>query len=113
MKIIKLISVLVLLFSMNTLCAFTPDVDPGKSKVVAELTSLLQRPGISSSQHDLQARVYFMLNRANEIVVLEVEAEEAEMEAYIKGRLNYRKLKCKDLKPGMEYMVPVRVKSSI
>ena len=113
MKIIKSIALIILLFSLNSLSASEGNTDPKKGQIITELTSLLQKPGISAKGHDLQARVYFMLNRDNEIVVIQVEAESATLEDYIKNRLNYKKVKCNDLNPGMEYMVPVRIKPSI
>lgn len=113
MKIIKFITLVILVFSSNAIFAFSGETDPKKGKVIAELTTLLEQPGITAGQHDRTAVVYFMVNRENEIVVIQVEANDLQLEGYIKGRLNYRKIKSNELTPGKEYMVPVRVKSSI
>lgn len=113
MKIIKFTTLIILLFSLTSMNAFSGETDPKKGKAVAELTSLLGKPGITAGDHDRTALIYFMLNRQHEIVVIQVEANDAQLEGYIKGRLNYREIKSKELLPGKEYMVPVRIKSSI
>lgn len=113
MKIINSITLIVLLFSHAAASAFPGETDPKKGKVVAELTSLLGKPGIAAGDHDRTALVYFMLNRHHEIVVIQVEANDVQLEGYIKGRLNYREIKSNDLLPGKEYVVPVRIKSAI
>ena len=112
MKINKFLTVCTLLLSFNLALAFAIPADPGKKDAITEITSLLQNPGISTRGKDMLANVYLMVNRDGEIVVLQVQAENDLMEAYIKNRLNYKKLKTKALTPGKEYMVPVRIKSS-
>ncbi|MBL7472670.1 hypothetical protein [Robertkochia sediminum] len=113
MKIIKFISVFTLFLSFQGVHASTTELDPGKDKVVSQLTELLRRPGIKAAHHDLVATVHFMVNRSNEIVVIEVEAENDMLEAYIKSRLNYKEINCDGLASGEEYIVPVRIKAAI
>lgn len=113
MKFIKIISLTVLLFSVSNSAASAIKPDPERGQIITELTALLGKPGFRAHGNDLLARVYFMVNRDSEIVVLQVEAEDAVLESYIKNRLNYKEIKSKDLQPGKEYVVPVRVKSSI
>lgn len=112
MKIIKFISVLTLFWSLQGVHASTADLDPGKDKVVAQLSELLKSPGIKAAPDDLVATVHFMVNRANEIVVIEVVAENDMLESYIKSRLNYKEINCEVLESGEEYIVPVRIKAS-
>lgn len=111
MKIIKSITIITLLFCMNFAIASHTETDPKKTAVLKELASLLKNPAIKAGEKDLKAKVYFMINRENEIVVLQVEAENDLVESYIKSRLNYKEMKCKELNPGKEYVFPVRIKS--
>ncbi|WP_224489364.1 hypothetical protein [Robertkochia flava] len=113
MKIYKIVFAAVLLFSTVSVFAETGKPDPVKGQAVTEITSFLKNPAISAHGEDMLAQVYLMLNREGEIVVLQVEAENELMEAYIKNRLNYKKLQSKELLPGREYVVPVRIKASV
>lgn len=112
MKFIHFITLFILVFSLNNTWASEVKPDPEKRQIIAELTTLLGKPALGDRRHDLVAQVYFTVNRENEIVVLQVEADDVALEGYIKDRLNYKELKCKELKQGKEYVVPVRITSS-
>ena len=60
-------------------------------------------------QEDVLAVVKFTLNEHKEIVVLSVDTEDANLETFVKSRLNYEKADLEDCKEGRMYTVPVRI----
>lgn len=60
-------------------------------------------------EDDLTAVVKFTVNEHKEIVVLSVSTEDANLESFVKGRLNYEKVDSEDIKEGRNYTVPVRI----
>ncbi|MDC8005703.1 hypothetical protein POV27_16715 [Aureisphaera galaxeae] len=74
-----------------------------------EITKLLQNPDFSVSK-DTTVKVHLMVNNNNELVILSVDTEKEPIEYFIKGRLNYRKMK-NVLKKGELYILPVTITS--
>jgi hypothetical protein len=108
MKTLKIVLVaFVLMLSITTL-ANNGKKENFKSVVTTEISSLLKNPGFEV-ENTLEARVSFMLNSKNEIVVLNVEADNENLDAYIKNRLNYNKLVNTGLKVNQTYILPVKI----
>lgn len=79
------------------------------SSTTVEIKKLLKNPEFIVD-HEMEASVLFTVNDENEIVVLSVATEEADVESFVRERLNYRELKT-ELKCGKQYVLPVRIKS--
>lgn len=62
----------------------------------------------SEIQDDLTAVVKFIVNEHKEIVVLSVDTEDANLESFVKSRLNYEKADLEECKEGRMYTIPVR-----
>ena len=62
-------------------------------------------------ESDLTAIVKFTLNEHREIVVLSVKTEDANLEDFVKNRLNYEKVEVENLIEGRKYVVPVRIEA--
>lgn len=59
---------------------------------------------------ELTAQVRFTINNIREIVVMSVDTEDANLEIFVKNRLNYKKVQLDNYRKGKIYIVPVRVK---
>ena len=112
MKTIKLLSVLAILVSVNLGFAFTnPEHENPKAKAIGvEIQQLLGKSSILVEE-DVLAKVYFTINSKNEIVVLKVNSKSFELEEYIKSRLNYSKVKTKQVKQGKRYVIPIKLEA--
>ncbi|HEA30823.1 MAG TPA: hypothetical protein ENH91_12670 [Leeuwenhoekiella sp.] len=76
--------------------------------ISAEITQLLEK---NSMELDAATtfQVIFVVNKAKEIVITDVDTDNLEIEQFIKSRLNYRKLKAAT-KCGQRYFLPVTIK---
>ncbi len=79
---------------------------PVKNQMSKEISEMLKAPSLDING-DVKAEVTFTLNEDNEIVVLKVKTENADVERFIKQRLNYKKIKFRGKLP--EYKLTVRV----
>ena len=59
-------------------------------------------------EDDLTAVVKFTVNEHKEIVVLSVSTDDANLETFVKSRLNYEKVDLDDIKEGRMYTIPLR-----
>ncbi len=111
MKSIKLI-VITLLFVANSVFAFTTDpIDKTKSTVSIQVQKLLEKPNFPIKE-DMDIIVKLTINKNNEMVILDIESEDANniIEDYIKSRLNYKKLTKK--MTTQVYTLPIKMLAS-
>ncbi len=87
--------------------AVEPEKGDDKVTISQEIANLLQNPEIEL-QEDLSSYVTFTINAEHEIVVLTIDTENENVEAFIKSRLNYQHLD-NNVTPGKEYVIPVRM----
>ncbi len=78
------------------------------SETTKEFGKLLKAPGFEINS-EMRAIVTFVVNKNNEVVVLSVDCETKQISSFIKSRLNYQKIET-NLKKGVEYKVPIRIK---
>ena len=81
---------------------------PGKS-LSYQIKNLIGHDVIKVQDQDLKGKILFIINKDQEIVVLSVEADTREMETYIKGSLNYKKVAIGKWVEGKKYLVPILV----
>lgn len=107
MKKVNLL-VLVALLSLSTVFATEtePTSDEKGKTVTQQVATLLSEPGFEVKK-DLTAQVTLMVNKANEVVVIDVDTTEEYVAAFIKSRLNYEKLNTQKI--GSQFTVPVRI----
>ena len=79
------------------------------SKITVKIEKFLMNPTFDIDQ-DLTAHVTLTLNKNNELVVLSVDSEDAQMENFIKSRLNYKKVSGTYETLDGKFIVPVRVR---
>lgn len=57
------------------------------------------------------AEISFIVNNKNEIVVLTIDSKITELNAYIKNKLNYKKVNTTGIKKGEIYKMPLKIKT--
>lgn len=108
MKSIKnLVLALAITFS-TVLSASTNPTNEKPLVLETEIGTLLEKPEFKIT-NDLLAKVTFVLNKNNEIVVLSVLTDNSQLENFIKSRLNYKKIEASG-KVNEPYVMPVSIK---
>ena len=108
MRKISLVVVASLLLTTGSI--FANDKNPENSG--QELSNQIQKMLIDNRfdvANDLTANVRFTINSDGEIVVLSVTTADKVLEGFVKGRLNYKKVK--NATEGKVYTVPVRIEA--
>lgn len=109
MRKISLVLVAAMLLSTGSIFANdVKDNDPSES-LSTQITKILSNNHFSEAEIDMSAQVRFTVNKEGEIVVLSVDTENAALESFVKGRLNYRKVETVNLKEGKLFTVSVRI----
>jgi hypothetical protein len=81
------------------------------SQTTNEITKLLNpRPSDDVLDQEIIVKVVITLNGLNELVVLQVDGDNALIKEYIKNALNYKKLNSNELVKGKDYAFEVRFK---
>lgn len=109
MRKISLVLVAAAMFAVGSVSANNnPTSSTAKSELASQIHKMLKSNSFNVSD-DLTADVRFMINGDGEIVVISVETANEELEGFVKGRLNYRKVKTDGAVTGKTYIVPVRI----
>ncbi|OOG77970.1 hypothetical protein [Flavobacterium sp. A45] len=107
-----ILSAIVSLF-VSTAFASTSDDDPKVvSKTTKELSLLLNKSfsGDILEKEEL-VKVTFVVNKLNQVVVLQVNSNNSQIQDYVKQVLNYKKLSSNELVVGKDYVFEVRFKN--
>ncbi len=107
-KISLVLVAAMLLISGNVLASDIDANKPGKS-LSTQIQKMLADNSLNVQEGELYAQVRFTLNKEGEIVVLSVDTEDADLEGFVKGRLNYKKVDAQNIEEGKMYTVSVRV----
>lgn len=77
-----------------------------KAKALTEIQSMVQNIDFNFELVDEQkVKVHFMINTANEIVVLRTSSKD--VDGVLKRTLNYKELKNRDLEVNKVYILPI------
>ena len=60
----------------------------------------------------MDAKISFIINDNNEVVVVSVSAKDKKVDSYIKHRLNYQKVNVAGAKKGEIYILPLKIKQA-
>ena len=60
-------------------------------------------------ENEYSAEVLFTVNSKRELIVLSVESDNSQLESYLKGKLNYKKVDHRPGEPGEIYLLPVKM----
>ena len=110
MKTIKLFIAVVILAISFTASANT---NPERVKLKDDITlttkiSKLLKNKVIEIKEETVVKVYFTINKEDEIVVLSVDSVLENLETYIKNRLNYTKVGLSKHENNQTYLVKVR-----
>lgn len=109
MKNLKMYVAAILIAVGTTVSANNTTPEKGnepKGGVTTQIAELLKNPEMVIN-HDIEATVTFTVNDKKELVVINVESNNENVDAFIKSRLNYKKLSTTIT--GEEWVVPVRI----
>ena len=111
MKNLKVfISVIVLtLFVGSTAFASTPTKTSSKNQLRTELVKLLGDLDEFDQETNITAYVSFIVNDENEIVVISIDSKNKQVDAVLKGKLNYKKVVASGIKRGEVYIMPLKI----
>ncbi len=116
MKKLSVLAVAVMLLSTGSVLANDNKKAKTTSKAKTENLStqigkLLFSNNLTEDAEGKTAQVLFTLNSEKEIVVLSVDTEDASLDAFIKGKLNYHEVEMANFEAGKKYTVSVRIDS--
>jgi len=80
-----------------------------KKELHEQIVKLLGKTTDKLSDTEINAEVTFTLNDESEIVVVSVKSENARIDKYVKGKLNYQKVAVKALNTGKMYRIPLTI----
>lgn len=80
-----------------------------KKELHKQIVKLLGKTTDKLADKDIIAEVTFTLNDQSEIVIVSVKSENARIDKYVKGKLNYQKVSVKALTTGTMYTVPLTI----
>lgn len=104
------ILVIALLLISGTIAANNkPGSEKSEKKLATQVSELLKINSFGVDEQGSEAEVLFTLNENKEIVVLSVKTNNQELEAFVKGKLNYQKVVLSDYREGRTYKLPVRI----
>lgn len=112
MRKISLVLVAVMLFVTGSSFANNNPLEKDKpTKSLSEqIGQLLDNNTFTEKEDGATAKVIFMLNDDNEIVVLSVDSDENDfLEGFIKSKLNYQEVETSQDDTGKKYSIAVRV----
>ncbi|WP_298501494.1 hypothetical protein [uncultured Maribacter sp.] len=111
MRKISLVLVAAMLLSAGSILANDFNgVNPTKT-LKTQISKLLTANVLTESEVNATAQVRFTINKNREIVVLSVDTNNSNIESFVKGRLNYKKVALAQYVEGRLYIVPVRIES--
>jgi hypothetical protein len=94
---------------LSSLVSATTSIEADEAKAITtEVRDLLKNPKILLEKDEL-VKVTITFNENNEIVVLSVDSENDEVEAFIKNRLNYNKLAYKLYNKKQTIIIPIKL----
>lgn len=112
MRKLSLLVVALAFLAGTTATAATEPTEPNPITITKEISKFLANPDFDFGAEET-AKVSFMINKDKEVVVLSVDSDNEAVISYIKARLNYQKLASAEVQKGMEYTVPVRLKTIV
>ena len=109
MKSLKLFVLALALFTINVSAANLNPIKPTDDLRV-EIVDLIGTNYMDEMvENEYSAEVLFTVNSKRELIVLSVESDNSQLESYLKGKLNYKKVDHRPGEPGEIYLLPVKM----
>lgn len=113
MKNLKLFVLALGLFTINLSAANLNPIKP-TDELRVEIVDLIGSNYMDEMVADQnEAHVLFTVNSKRELIVLSVDSDNDQLESYLKGRLNYKKVNHRPSKNGEIYLLPVKMVKQI
>lgn len=118
MKKVKLIitTMAIVLTTLSVSAKNTDTKEPvsGKTELRSQITSILGKKFDIKLKNnkEITADVSLLLNKKNELIVISVESKNEQVNAYVKSKLNYKKVNVRGIKKGEIYKMPLRIKKA-
>ena len=110
MKNLKVFIAAITLTLFTTSTAFAVTETTAKNNLRSEMVSLLgDQTSIELDTKTLKANVSFMVNEKNQIVILSVDSDNKRIDAYVKSKLNYKKVHASEITKGKIYIMPLKI----
>ena len=106
------VALLATLFFTTTAIANTSNVSP-ESSLRAEIVDLIEAPSadILLGEECCVADMRLMVNRDNELIVVDTGTKNAQLDKYLKSKLNYKKVTTSDIQYFNFYFIKVEFRS--
>jgi len=102
------ISVSTASFASTTINENPTKEDP-KSELRQQIIDILGKTVNQIDENKIKAEVVFTLNNKSEIVIISVNSKNENVDRFVKGRLNYKKVNVKTLNEGKVYHMPLTI----
>ena len=110
MKNLKSIITILAISISTVFSASATEKNPSKTKELrTEIISILGDKISVELKKPSTAKISFMINNQNEIVIISVDSDIYELNAIIKGKLNYKKIQVRGTEKGEIYKIPLRI----
>lgn len=111
-KTLKMLVLVVAVTFSSVLSASTnPNENAEPESITESIGDLLKDPSFQLDE-DVNAMVKIFINQDNEIVVLSVKTDNKILEAFIKNRLNYKKLSKEIVGYNKSFKIPIKMTKS-
>lgn len=110
-----LTAIAICFFTMSYSTVSALENEPSKNQQLrSEIVSLIgnQIPIMLKNNNAINVEISFMLNTKNEIVIINIDADNQLIDAFIKNKLNYQIVKIKGIKKGEIYRLPLVIESA-
>ena len=113
MRKLSLVFVAAMLLATGNILANDSIKDDPAKKLSTQIHDLMDDNDFSSDDVNLTAQVRFTLNNEGEIVVLSVDSDNERLAAFVKGRLNYKKVDVAGAgaQEGKMFTIPIKIGS--
>lgn len=96
---------------LMSVAAFANDKTPkATSSLRSQVVDLIGNKIPLNTEENLMVRVSFILNNQNEIVVVDVISKDEKVNAFIKDKLNNKKVSATKVKQHDIFILPIKVK---
>ena len=111
MKNLKSIITIIAISLATTFSTSAIENEPTKviKKLRTELVSMLGDKIQMELNESTSAKISFIINNHNEVVIISVDSKFNEIHSFVKNKLNYKKVKVKGVVKGEIYSIPVKI----
>lgn len=107
MKLFKNCAVAFMLLALTSQYSFSNSPDDPNADLRNAVTKLLLHPQLDT-RLDESVRISFFVTADDKLVVLKTDARTKKLDEFIKGRMNYKEIKVKDLEINRIFHMKVR-----